>query len=107
MRRLSVLVSLVIGLVLASTAAPAAPGNAKHQLDVFTATVDAEQAQELLRDGVDVIAKRTVADGVELDVVLDARGRDRLAARGISVKPKRNKDGKTPGQLAAEQRVSG
>src|SRR5262245_10054475 len=114
MRR-SLVVSLVLAVVAALgaalTTASAAPtpnaSRAPDQLDVYTATVTADQLSVLTQEGVDVSDQRQVARGVEVDMVLDKTQANRLQSHGIDVKLKRIKGGQTVRQFAAAQAVGG
>jgi hypothetical protein len=99
---LSALFLMIFGLVAPSAAQPS-----QGRLDMYTVRAEPAQAVQLLREGLDVVATRLVGDGVEVDVVLSDAERARLGDRGLLVVPKRNKDGKTQRQLAAEQAASG
>ncbi|HEY3015333.1 MAG TPA: M14 family metallopeptidase, partial [Nocardioides sp.] len=106
MKRSIVLLTAVL-LGVWGLVAPAQGAKPHDPLEMYTARVDAAKAGELVRDGLDVVGVRTSGENVELDVVLTGAERDRLAARGVSVAPKRNRDGKTQRQLAAEQAAGG
>ncbi|MDX8034697.1 M14 family zinc carboxypeptidase [Lentzea sp. BCCO 10_0856] len=95
---------LVLGGVVVSPAA-AVPGD--DPMDVYVAQVTGEQAGELSRQGYDVTAGRAVGDEVEVELVLAASQQKELAKRGVDAKLKKNKDGKSARQLAAEQAVDG
>ena len=87
--------------------APAGAEPSPGGLEMYTARVPADEAGELAREGLDIVASRTVGNRVELDFVLTDSERDRLKARGVDVAVKRNKDGKSARQLAAEQEAGG
>lgn len=76
-------------------------------LDMYTAELDAEQAAELAASGLDIAASKATARGVMLDLVLSEDEVEGLAARGIDVKLKKGKDGKSVRQMAEEQAASG
>ncbi|MFE9692423.1 M14 family zinc carboxypeptidase [Micromonospora sp. NPDC005806] len=99
---LSALLLMIFGLVAPSAAQPP-----QGELDMYTVRAEPAQAAQLVREGLDVVATRLVGEDVELDVVLSNAERARLGDRGLRVAPKRNKDGKTQRQLAAEQAASG
>ena len=104
MRRVGSLVAaLVAALAFTSGAATAD----KSKLEMYTATVDRATIAKLVREGVDIAATKQVAGGVRVDLVLSARGRDRLAAQGINLALKRNKDGLTVQEQAAKQAANG
>ncbi len=105
-RSVSVLsaLALVVGGVAASPAA-AAPSN--DPLDVYVAQVTGEQAGELSRQGFDIAGSRAAGDRVEVELVISEGQREQLAKRGVRAEVKKNKDGKSARQLAAEQSVNG
>jgi hypothetical protein len=76
-------------------------------LEMYTADVTAEQAAEIAAAGFDVAASEVTATGVSVDIVLTESEADALRDRGMDVKVKKNKDGKSVKQLAAEQAASG
>ncbi len=76
-------------------------------LDVYTADVGTAEAAELLAAGYDVADTRYTESGVSLDIVLTDDEAKGLRERGIDIRVKKNKDGKSPRQLAAEQAESG
>jgi hypothetical protein len=93
-----------VGLFLVSlTTTSAAAPVPQASLDAFTATVDRAGEARLKREGFDVTASRSGPNGVEVDLVLSNSERVRLERQGVSLQPKRNRDGKTVKQLAAEQ----
>jgi Zinc carboxypeptidase len=104
MRRLTFLGAALLAAVLFGSGAGAAD---KSNLDMYTATVDRATVDELNREGFDVAATKQVAGGVQLDLVLSARDRDRLVGQGLKLALKRNKAGRTVRQQAAAQAASG
>ncbi|HZW42270.1 MAG TPA: M14 family zinc carboxypeptidase, partial [Agromyces sp.] len=76
-------------------------------LDMYTADVSGTEASELAAAGFDIADIRDTESGVSLDVVLTAQEAKGLQARGLDVHVKKNKDGKSARQLAAEQAASG
>jgi len=76
-------------------------------LDVYTADVTAAGAAVIAAGGFDVVDSRVTDAGVSLDIVLTPGEAKGLQARGLDVKVKKNKDGKSVKQLAAEQAESG
>jgi Zinc carboxypeptidase len=118
MRR-SLLVTLAIAIAIAVvaalgaglTSAGATPtpnaGRDPDQLDVYTATVTADQLSVLTQAGIDVSDQRQVARGAEVDMVLDKAQADGLRAHGIDTKLKRIKGGQTVRQFAAAQAAGG
>ncbi len=107
--------SLVISLVAAVAAAlctglitaSAAPGAGPDPLDSYTAVVQATQLATIAQQGIDVSGQRAVANGIELDMVLNQAQADRLRGRGVDLKLTRVKGGKTVREFAAEQAASG
>ena len=111
--RLTVLLSTLV-LLLAPAITGAAGSGAQAvsapggHLEMYTAHVDAKQARELSRSGLDVVAVRHAGENrIEMDLVLSAAERDALTRRGIDVDVKRDQRGRTQRQLAAEQAASG
>ena len=103
------LVATVISAGLGLTTASAAPGPATDPgpLDAYTAVVEADQLPVIAQQGIDVSGHRPVANGLELDMVLDQAQADRLRGRGVDLKLTRVKGGKTVREFAAEQAASG
>ena len=112
MRR-SLVISLVAAVVAALcaglTTASAAPsaGRDPDRLDAYTAVVQAAQLPTIAQQGIDVSGQRQVANGIELDMVLDQAQADRLRGRGVDLKLTRVKGGKTVREFAAEQAANG
>lgn len=76
-------------------------------LDMYTADVTGEQAAEIAASGFDIADSKHTETGVSLDFVLTDEEAKGLRDRGIDVKVKRNKDGKSARELAVEQAASG
>ena len=76
-------------------------------LDMYTADVSAADAAEIAASGFDVADSRVTDAGVSLDMVLTADEARSLQARGLDVKVKKNKNGKSAKQLADEQAAEG
>ena len=77
-------------------------------LDMYTATVTAEQATMLADDGVDVAEARDVAAGVEVDLVLSEEEVARVEQRtGADLELKRNAEGQSASEAAAAQAADG
>jgi hypothetical protein len=99
---------LAILVTLLVPSAAALQGGDEEQLEMYTIVAEPGQVNDLVRQGFDVVAVRTVSEQVvEVDVVLTGRERAALEARGLQVSLKRNKDGKTQKELAAEQAAGG
>jgi Zinc carboxypeptidase len=104
MRR-SVFFTAVLAAGLIFTSWGTAAG--KSTLEMYTATVDAATVAKLTQAGIDIAATKQVAGGVRVDLVLSTRDRDRLAAQGVKLDVKRNKQGLTVRQQAAAQAAAG
>ena len=101
----AVVAALCVGLTTAS-AAPSA-GRDPDPLDAYTAVVQAAELPTIAQQGIDVSGQRPVANGIELDMVLDQAQADRLRGRGVDLKLTRVKGGKTVREFAAEQAANG
>ena len=104
------LVAVVVAALCAGiTTASAAPGvgGDRDRLDAYTAVVEAAQLPTIAEQGIDVSGQRPVANGIELDMVLNEAETDRLRGRGVNVQLTRVKGGKTVKEFAAEQAASG
>jgi hypothetical protein len=102
----SVMCVLVVFLLLGA-AASGTPGKGREQLQMYTAKVDRPTVNRLVRQGYDVAAVRPAAGAVDVDLVLTERERTKLEREGLKLDLKRNRDGKTVTQLAAEQAAAG
>jgi murein tripeptide amidase MpaA len=107
MKRAAAILSSLVLVVSGVVVRPAQAVPPTDPMDVYLAKVAPEKAGQLSREGVDVVASKNVGDQIELEMVLADSERDRLADRGIDLKVKRTKDGKSTRQLAAEQAASG
>ena len=112
MRR-SLGISLVAAVLAALCAGPmtsSATPSARRgpdRLDAYTAVVQAAELPTIAQQGIDVSGQRRVGSGIELDMVLDQAGADRLRSHGIKLKLTRVKGGKTVREFAAQQAVGG
>src|ERR671910_1677234 len=104
MKRLGFFAAALVAALVFTSWATAAD---ESRLEMYTATVDRATLGKLSSEGLDVAATKQVAGGVRVDLVLSGRERDRLAAQGVSLALKRNKDGLTVQQQAAAQAASG
>ena len=109
MKRWTLFAAVVAALCVGLTAASAKSGAGRHpdQLNVYTAVVQAADLPGIAQQGVDVSAQRRVANGIELDMVLDKAQADKLRSRGVDLKLKRVKGGLTVRQFAARQALNG
>ncbi len=69
--------------------------------------MDAAQASRLASSGYDVASLRQTAAGTQIDLVLSARERDRLASQGVQLGLVRNAKGQTVREQAALQAAAG
>ena len=110
MRR-SLVISLVAAVVTALCAGltPRLPHRAREIRIGWTPTRRSSPAQlaMIAQQGIDVSGQRRVANGIELDMVLDQAQADRLRGHGVDLKLTRVKGGKTVRQFAAEQAADG
>ncbi|HKQ00239.1 MAG TPA: M14 family zinc carboxypeptidase [Actinomycetes bacterium] len=91
------------------TTASAAPSAARDsdRLDAYTAVVQADEIATIAQQGIEVSGQRLVANGIELDMVLDQAQAERLRGKGVDLKLTRVKGGKTVRAFAAEQAANG
>jgi hypothetical protein len=110
-RLVSVLAVFVLLGGLATGTASAGPAETQpagdDRLEAYTAVVQADQLPAIAEQGIDVSAQQPVADGVELEMVLDQDQADRLRGRGVDLKLTRVQGGLTVQQFAAEQAANG
>jgi Zinc carboxypeptidase len=110
-RLVSVLAVVVLLCGLAAGSASAAPTQSQpaddDQLDAYTAVVETDELSTIAEQGIDVSGQRQVADGTELDMVLDQAQAERLRGKGVDLELTRVKGGQTVQQFAAEQAANG
>ena len=110
-RLVSVLAVLVLLSGLAADGANAAPAETQpagdDQLDAYTAVVEAAEIPAISQEGIDVSGQRQVANGIELDMVLDRVQADRLRGRGVDLRLTRVRGGQTVQEFAAAQAANG
>jgi hypothetical protein len=107
MRSWIALACALVALLVTSGAAPGAGGPNAGPLDMYQATVDAAQVAKLVRSGYDVASVHQSAAGTQVDLVLFARDRDRLAGQGIALELIRNAKGQTVREQAALMAAAG
>ena len=95
-----------IALTLPAPLAAAAQRPA-DRLDVYTATVNAEQLGTLAEQGFELTGQRAVASGFDVDLVATRDQRDKLAQGGIDVRLTLVNGGQTVKQFAAAQAADG
>ncbi|MGH3461526.1 MAG: M14 family zinc carboxypeptidase, partial [Kribbellaceae bacterium] len=101
----AVVAALCAGLTTASAAQSA--GKAPDRLDAYTAVVQAADMPAIAQQGIDVSGQRRVANGIELEMVLDQAQADQLRGKGVDLKLTRVKGGLTVQEFAAEQAANG
>lgn len=110
-RLVSVLAVLLLLSGLAAQGADAAPAETQpagdDQLDAYTAVVTAAEMPAITEQGIEVSGQRQVADGVEVDMVLDQVQAERLRGRGVDVRLTRVRGGQTVREFAAAQAANG
>ena len=99
--------ALALVAVVLATAASAAPGKGNGHLEMYTATVPRADVAKLVREGYDVVAVRPAGERAEVDLVLSQREQRLLERRGVELRVKRDRNGKSQTQLAAEQAAGG
>ncbi len=101
------LVAVGLALSLGIATLSYASGGRTEQLQMYTAKIDRATVGKLAREGYDVAGASQVKDGVQVDLVLTSRERDRLTASGVSLSLLRNRAGLTVQQQAAAQSAYG
>ncbi len=104
---ISVVAAVVVALCAGLITASAAPGAGRDRLDAYTAVVQAAQLAMIAQQGIEVSGHRQVANGIEVDMVLNQAQADRLRGRGVDLKLTRVKGGKTVREFAAGQAANG
>jgi hypothetical protein len=105
-RAAAALTSLVLLLATAGLAT-GAPQQVGASLQMYAATVRADQAQELARQGFDVVSSEDTSGGIRIGLVLSPTQREKVESQGIDLTLWRNAQGKTATRLAAEQASAG
>src|SRR4051812_37748050 len=91
----------LIAFAMAATGSTAGPGNSGGSLDLYTGVVSSAQLGQLARQGYEVARTAQTAGGVQADLVLMKSDVKKLAAQGIDLKPRRDKQGRTQRERAA------
>jgi zinc carboxypeptidase len=107
MKRWTVMVCVLAGVLLLSGAAPGAGSKNRPVLDMYRATVSQGKYRELRAKGLDIADQKAVGDQMQLDLVLTPAQAKALSARGVDAKLIRNKKGQTARQMAAAQAAAG
>ena len=87
-----------------SSAGPRRTGSA---LDLYTAVVSSQTVGQLVRQGYEIENATSAAGGVRIDLVLTKSEVAKLAAQGVKVEPRRDRQGRTQRQRAAAQAAGG
>jgi hypothetical protein len=106
MRGTIMLACLLVGALFIGTTG-ALGGEKNSTLELYTSVVSAEKAAALARDGYDIVAAEQVSSGVRVDLVLSKSDVAKLAASGVQVTVKRDKQGRTQAQRDALQAAGG
>ncbi|HEX6236431.1 MAG TPA: M14 family zinc carboxypeptidase, partial [Acidimicrobiales bacterium] len=113
-RRAALAIVAMAGLVASTVGTSTAgaqsqePGRAQAaNLEMYQATVDTEQYQQLVADGHDIASVEHTVEGVVVQLVLAPQERNRLRRDGIELEVVRNEAGLTATQAAAEQKRRG
>ena len=99
---------VLIGLAL-SLVALVLPASAQGQgsLDMYSARVSVDRASQLVKKGYDVTDVRHRGRSAVIDIVVTRAQRATLARRGVKLRLKRTRSGKTLRQVAAAQAQGG
>jgi hypothetical protein len=100
---------LLAAAVAAAVLIVAAPAGAaaRDRLDAYTAIVDARGLAAVTAAGFDLEGAKKVRGGTEVDLIMTAEQRDKLAAEGVNARLTRVQGGLTVQQFAARQALSG
>jgi murein tripeptide amidase MpaA len=111
LHRVVVVAIAMLGLLasaLVISTATAQPGpEAQARLELYQASVDAEQYLQLVEGGYDIAYVEETADGYVVQVVLRPNERNRLNREGFDFEVVRNADGLTSQQAAEQQKQRG
>ena len=92
--------------MIALATAPAAAGQGREKLEMYTVTGNAGKITRATQ-GLELAGLRYTRRGIRADVVLTNAQRAKLAASGVKVRLKRNRRGRTVSAQAAAQAVGG
>src|SRR5205085_9361475 len=87
--------ALALVAIVLATAASAAPGKGNGHLEMYTATVPRADVAKLVREGYDGVAARPAGEKAEVDLVLSPQEQRQLERRGVELRVKRDKNGKS------------
>jgi len=100
-------VSVLVGVLALVSVAALAPAASAAGLEMYRATLERDQVDELVAGGYDVAAVDRTASGAIAELVLTDSQRAELAHQGIEVELLRDARGRTSTQLAAKQAQGG
>ncbi len=110
-RSLFLVIAALVTLALMSPGATGAPApgasNDRHELEAYHALVSSDQLTQLAGQGYDVSGQRRTAAGIEVDLVLTDKQRDKLREQGIQPRLTRVRGGQTVQQFATAQAENG
>jgi hypothetical protein len=106
-RRRTLVTTISLFLLLAGARVAFGAPQVSDRLQMYEATVRAEQVQDLARQGFDPINPQDTADGVRIGLVLSTADRQRLEGQGIDLTLWRDRQGRTATQLASAQASAG
>ncbi len=100
-------VSFLIGPIVTPTSAQPVPPGPEESLELYEATVSAEQWASIQGLGLDVASVEERPEGIEVQLVLYAEEEGALRSKGIDLRPVRNEAGLTQTEAATRQSVQG
>src|SRR5215213_10009690 len=103
----AVVLTAVVVFATAATGSIAGRGHSDGSLDLYTGVVSSQQVGELARQGFEVDEASPAAGGVRLDLVLTRAEVAKLAAQGVEMKPRVDRQGRTQRERAAAQAAAG
>src|SRR5215218_2483218 len=107
MKRWTIVACAFVAVLALSGSAPGAGGRSGNPLDMYRATLDAGQVAKLRQQGYDVASVRQSGAGTQVDLVLSASERERLASQGIKLGLIKNGKGQTVRQQAELMAAAG
>src|SRR6476469_7614948 len=109
MRRLVLTMSALLVLLAfgAGAAGSSGGGRPTPSLDLYTGVVSSETLARIVRQGYDIADARPGAGGVQVDLVLTKAEVAKLRRDGVDMQPRRDAQGRSQAQRAAEQAASG
>ena len=101
--------ALLVLLAFGAGAAGSSAGGGRPtaSLDLYTGVVSSETLARIVRQGYDIADARPGAGGVQVDLVLTKAEVAKLRRDGVDLQPRRDAQGRSQAQRAAEQAASG